>query len=224
MLSLIAAALLSQGWSFLEEPSPQARVRQSPPSSFARREALDELQGALGQWQKERREFAQERRRLEQIRERAASAAEVPQEELPAEVMGKVIELAPTEPSAASAEESPPADASALEQEMLRMEAELADRSRWCDENPEACARKKKEREVVREGNRAWEEALEKKRQRREAEIEAEARRIQAELDAARAREAKARAKELGGRLDDRGQFVDEDLDAELEADSEREE
>src|SRR5688500_5049804 len=109
MFAALVALVLSSGpsdWPELRREGARA-VAGKPPKPFQRRDALDEMQATLGQWQKERREFARdvdERKRLSERRS-APGPIEVP--EAPPPVMkkgakksryGKIIEVAPETP------------------------------------------------------------------------------------------------------------------------------
>lgn len=195
----------------------------SKPSWSQRRDALDELQGSLGQWQRERREFNRERARSREIRARreapqGAGEAVAPSpgsraRPAPRREWGKVIEVAPEDPPRdASAWGEVPQGATEVERQVLKLEEELEARRRSCDEDPGACEAERERRRIIREGNAAWDAALQEKQRAKEAAIEAEALRIQQEIDVARRREAEQRARDLGGRLDEKGEFVDDDL------------
>jgi type IV secretory pathway VirB10-like protein len=120
----------------------------------------------------------------------------------------KIIEVPPPEPQPTA-----PVPDDPVEAEILRMEVELEERAQRCAQDPVACARERAERRLVREGNEAWDAAVEAREQAREQAIEARARQLQAEADAARRAEAEARAKDLGGRLDAQGRFIDDELE-----------
>lgn len=197
-------------------------------SAFERQRALDELQAAIGLWMTELRAFNREVAALERDRVRRSEEArlddagteisiERPTSPRQPSRYGKVIEVAPPEEDAAAVPED------GVEAEVLRMEQALEEQRRACEENPAKCQKERETRQVIREGNRAWDDALEKKRKQREAEIEERARQIQAELDAVRRREAEERARRMGGKVDAEGNFVDTDLDRELEADADAE-
>lgn len=194
----------------------RAEERRGPaPTAFQRQEALDEMQAAIGLWLQERRAFGRELAKLRED-QRRRDAPDLLAPAAPEDVEGfeKIIEVPPQEAQQEDA-------ATTVEAEVQRMEAELDARREACKADPQACARERERRRLIREGNRAWTEALEKKRREREAALEAEARRLQAELDAARRKEAQERARQLGGRIDAEGNFVDEDLDQEIRADEE---
>lgn len=184
--------------------------------------ALDDMQRALTQWERERREFGRELEAADRIRQlRSAESREAPGDGPPedperggtAASRVKIIEVPGERDGGGPQEEEPSVEGDApVEQEMRRLDEELRERQRLCDENPERCAKEKAQRRVVREGNRAWDEAIDRKERAREEAIEAQARKIQAELDAARRREAEERAKSMGGALDAQGNFVDEEL------------
>lgn len=212
--------------------TPSAAATADPVANGARaswsqrRDALEELQGSLGQWQKERREFNRERARSREIRARreapqAAADAVAPPPRTrsrppPPREWGKVIEVAPEDPPRdAAAWGEVPQGTTEVERQVLKLEEELEARRRSCEEDPAACEAERERRRIIREGNAAWEAALQEKQRVKEAAIEAEALRIQQEIDAARRREAEERARDLGGRLDEKGEFVDDDLSRE---------
>ncbi len=210
--------ILAVGWADFPDAPPAMKTR--PPKSAQRREALDEFQALLGQWQKERLEFTREQSRqlkaeshLELSRVQGADVAEpVKGSNKVIEVKkggtpgsskigrGKVIEFAPREK---------------LEVDLEEAEAEAEARRKECAKNPARCAAEKHKREKVESANDAFEEAIEVNFEKRRAQIEAEAAKIQAEVNAARTREANRQAKKLGGSVDDDGNFADDDLKAE---------
>ena len=227
VLAAATPALAEAPWGELADPERRA-VPGPEPKPFQRREALDAMQAALGQWQKERREHARDVERRERwLADKEAAAArtavDAAEGDVPAHFgkvievdkkgrprgaggrLGKVIELAPGQ------DEQPK---TALDDELGKAaeRAEAAERRRR--EDPEGYAREKAQRRAISEGNRAWEEAVARRFKQREAEIEAEARKMQAELDAARLREERLQAKKLGGTVDTQGNFVDDDLTA----------
>lgn len=223
VLRFLILCSLSGSWGDLEDAS--ARAAPGPaPKPFQRREALEAMQAALGQWQKERTEFARDAELRERWRgEMDATAARAAADEADAQLptrAGKVVEVGkPSRGRYGKVIEVGPADdgqpRSALDDE-LGLAAERAEAvERHKREDPEGYARDRAKKAAVREGNRAWDEAVVRRFKEREAAIEAEGRAMQAELDAARLREAQVQAKKLGGSLDGQGNFVDSELAAE---------
>ena len=209
---------LLAGWSDFPDPPPATKTR--PPKSSQRREALEEFQTLLGQWQKERLEFSREQSlqlkaegHLEFSRGEPADAAEavrgfkkVIEVKKAASgsthlgARGKVLEFAPRDK---------------LELDLEEAEAEAEARWKECAKNPARCSAQKQKREQVESANDAFEEAIEVNFEKRRAQIEAEAAKIQAAVNEARAREANREAKKLGGSVDEDGNFADDDLKAE---------
>lgn len=212
-------------WGSLEQGRPAAR-KMGRPSARLFDAALDDMQRALTQWERERRELGRELEAADRIRQlRSAESREVPEDGLPvdperggtAASRVKIIEVPRERDGGGQQEKEPEEEPSVegdapVEQEMRRLDEELRERQRLCDENPERCAKEKAQRRLIREGNRAWDEAVDRKERAREEAIEAQARKIQAELDAARRREAQERARKMGGAIDAQGNFVDEEL------------
>ncbi len=208
MLPLI---LVLAAWGDLRPDGPPAR-RGPPPKTSQRREALDELQALLGQWQKERSDFSREvalqqraELRLEASREhRDDPAAAVKEIEVKRGTgksgRGKVIEFAPREK---------------LEVDLEQAEADAEARQAACRKDPVKCEADRKKRARLELADEAFEAAIEVNFEKRRAKIEAEAVKMQAELMAARQSEANRQAKKLGGAVDDEGNFVDDDLKAE---------
>ncbi len=209
-----ALALSAEPFPALPSQPGAGHPRAAEPSAHLRRRALEELQTLVGQWQAELREFHRDLGERERILARRAHLAELEAATADDDVhlppTAKVIEVAPSAQANASDSPSDP-----LEAEIARMEAELEARAQRCAEDQVACEKARELRRIIREGNDAWEEAIEAKARAREAAIEARARQIQAEVDAAQRREAEARAKGMGGRLDDEGRFIDADLEEE---------
>ncbi|MHB8877460.1 MAG: hypothetical protein ACYC8T_27525 [Myxococcaceae bacterium] len=229
--ALAGPADAAAAWGEFSGADRRVTARRAP-SPFERREALDEMQAALGRWQKERTDFArdvdQRERWLVQSRATAAGAgagAAVDEAEVEAVVRsGKVVEVGKPGRAGKAArygkviEVGPGEDAqpkSALDEEIGKAAERAEALERRKREDPEGYAREKAQRQAVVEGNRAWDEAVARRFKQREEAIEAEARVMQAELDAARLLEEKAQAKKLGGTLDSQGNFVDNDLGAE---------
>ncbi len=204
-LVLIVAA----GWSDFPDPSTAA-TRTPPPKASQRREALDELQALLEQWQKERLDFAREHQlqlHAEQIVEASREAPALPAEAVQIQRggtmkagRGKVIEVAPR---------------GKLEAELDEAEAQADARRAECAKNPRRCEAEKAKRAKTEVANDAFEDAIEKNFEKRRATIEAEAAKIQAAVTAAKQREANRQAKKLGGTVDEEGNFADDDLKAE---------
>lgn len=206
MLAPIVLLLLS-GWA--DFPDAPAAVKGRPPKSAARKETLEEFQTLLGQWQKERLEFAREQQLQSKAEDRVeTSRAQGPEAPAPkVEVKtrgkggrGKVVEFAPK---------------SKLEGELEEAEAAAEARRAECAQAPDRCAAERAKRAKAEAANEAFEEAIEVGFEKRRAQIEAEAAKIQKELDAAKQREANRQAKKLGGSVDDEGNFADDDLKAE---------
>ncbi|MBX5483300.1 MAG: hypothetical protein IRZ16_15875 [Myxococcaceae bacterium] len=237
MISVSPPTAGSRSWDFLDErPVRPQRVRR--PTAFLFDRAIEEMQAALGHWERERREFNHDAADLDRIRAHRQAAAETApnSDELlsgDAEEPAAPVTDAPPDDRVAGAARKPeetPADASepAVEEDdpvaaqIRRLDVELTERQRLCAADPVACAKERELRNMVREGNRAWDEAIKEKERARQEAIEAEARKIQAELDAARRREAQERAKRMGGAIDASGNFVDEDLHRELDQEAAR--
>lgn len=218
MLSVPLILILAGGWS--DFPDAPAATKTRPPKSSQRREALEEFQGLLGQWQKERLDFARE----QSLQQKAENHLELSRGQ-PGDVTepvhgfnkvievkkggtpgssktgrGKVIEMAPREK---------------LDVELEEAEAEAEARRALCAKQPAKCAAEKRKREKVESANDAFEEAIEVNFEKRRAQIEAEAAKIQAVVNEARTREANRQAKKLGGTVDEDGNFADDDLKAE---------
>jgi len=212
-----------------EFPDLRSRAVPGPaPKPFQRRDALDAMQAALGQWQKERTEFARDVERRERWRadkeaQAARAAADLADAEAPVRA-GKVIEVGKGSKLKAASrygkviELGPPDDGkprSVLDDEIGLAAERVEAVERRKREDPEGYARDKAKKAAIVEGNRAWDDAVVRRFKEREAAIEAEGRAMQAELDAARLREAQIQAKKLGGKLNAQGEFVDGDLNAE---------
>lgn len=218
MVPLILVVVLASGWSDFPDAPPATKAR--PPKSAARREALDEFQSLLGQWQKERLDFTREQTlqlkaegHLEFSRGQPADAAE------PVRGFNKVIEVkkggtSGTTKAGRGKVIELPAKAK-LEWELEEAEAEAEARRAECAKQPARCAAEKRKREKVESANDAFEEAIELNFEKRRAQIEAEAAKIQAVVNEARQREANRQAKKLGGSVDEDGNFADDDLKAE---------
>lgn len=201
--------LILSGWADFSDAKPAAKGRA--PKSSQRREALEEFQALLGQWQKERLDFSREQQlqqkaedRVEgskaQSAEAAAPAAAKVEIQRGGKGRGKVLEFAPK---------------GKLEAEIEEAEVAAEERRAQCAKDPARCAAEKKKREKIESANEAFEEAIEAGFEKRRAQIEAEAAKIQAELNAAKQREANRQAKKLGGSVDEEGNFADDDLKAE---------
>ena len=210
--------VLAAGWSDFPDAPPATKAR--PPKSAQRREALDELQSLLGQWQRERLDFTREQSlqlkaegQLELSRGQPADVAE------PVRGFNKVIEVkkggAPGSTKAGRGKVIELAPKAKLEWELEEAEAEAEARRAECAKQPAKCAAEKRKREKVESANDAFEEAIEQNFEKRRAQIEAEAAKIQAGVNEARQREANRQAKKLGGSVDDDGNFADDDLKAE---------
>ncbi len=182
---------------------PEAHVvARGVPKTSQRVQALDEMQRALEQWQRERKDFVAEQR----AQAEAARLREQPElmdgEKPPwagrAKVRGrsKVIEV----------------KRDRLQGEIEEAEADVRAHAAECAKNPKPCEERRKQAELIEKGNEAWDQAAEAAEEKRRAQIEEDARRFQAELDAAKRREAERDAKKLGGRVDGEGNFVDDDL------------
>ncbi len=210
--------VLAAGWSDFPLAPPAAKSR--PPKSAQRREALEEFQAQLSQWQLDRLDFTREQAlqlkaedQLELSRGQPGSSAEkvrgfnkVIEVKKGNEVgttrtgRGKVIEIAPREK---------------LEVELEEAEAQAEARRAECTQHPSRCAAQKHQREKVESANDAFEEAIEVNFEKRRAQIELEAAKIQAVVNEARAKEANRQAKKLGGTVDEEGNFADDELKAE---------
>jgi hypothetical protein len=210
--------ILAAGWS--DFPDHTAAARGRPPKSSQRREALEELQALLGQWQKERLDLAKEQvlqlkaeEHLEFSRGQPADANE------PVTGFKKIVDAKKGGPPGATKTgrgkviEFAPRDK--LEVDLEEAEAEVEARQKECAKNPAKCAAEKRKREKVQSANDAFEEAIEVNFEKRRAQIEAEAAKIQAAVNEARQREANAQAKKLGGTVDEDGNFADDELKAE---------
>jgi hypothetical protein len=205
--SLLLLIALAGDWGELHD----SHVRVSPgkpPTANQRKEELDEMQSVLSAWQRERHEFTRDAHESEKKKEAPPPEEAVepkkvievgkPQKKGAPSRYGKIIEVAP--------------DRTEIEQELDSAE-ERAEKTRQKKAaDPKGFAREKAQKEALEKGNDAWDDALEKRWKVREAEIEAEARKIQAELDAARRREALEQAKKMGGTLDAEGNFVDPEI------------
>ncbi|GEM_PF-3016301 len=208
MLVAPLVLIVAAGWS--DFPDAPSAAKTPPPKATQRREALDELQALLEQWQKERLDFAREQQLQLKAEEVVDASREAPA--LPAEAVevrrggtakagrGKVIEVAPR---------------GKLEAELDEAEAQADARRAECAKNPARCEAEKKKREKAEVANDAFEEAIDKNFEKRRVKIEAEAAKIQAGVTAAKQREANRQAKKLGGSVDDEGNFADDDLKAE---------
>jgi hypothetical protein len=181
---------------------PEAHVvAHGEPTTLERRAALDDMQRSLDQWQRERREFGQEQRlQAAAVRGREVGGRVV-REAVPVETHvgqghSKVIELKKDR----------------LQGELEEAEEAVKAHQAECARNPQPCREREKQAEVVDQGNAAWDRAAEANREKRDQQIEEDARRYQAQLDAAKRREEERAAKKLGGKLDSEGNFVDEDL------------
>jgi len=209
--------VLAVGWSDFPDAPPATKTR--PPKSSQRREALEEFQTLLGQWQKERLDFAREQDlqlkaegALEHSRGEPSDLAE------PVHGFKKVVEV--KKPTAGSTRtgrgkviEFAPREK--LELELEQAEAEAEARRKECAQHPAKCAAQKHQREKAESANDAFEEAIEVNFEKRRAQIEAEAAKIQAAVNEARAREANRQAKKIGGTIDEEGNFEDDELKAE---------
>lgn len=214
MLPLI---LVLAAWGDFPDRPPATKL--PAPRSSQRREALDELQGLLGQWQKERLDFTREQSlqlkaegALEHSRGQGADAAE------PVKGFKKVIEVkkggaGTTRSGRGKVIELPARDR--LEVELEEAEAQAEARRQECAKDPARCAAQRSKRAKTESGNDAFEEAIEANFEKRRAQIEAEAAKIQAVVNEARTREANREAKKLGGSVDEEGNFADDDLKAE---------
>lgn len=216
---MLPLLLVLAGWGdFPDRPASAARL--PPPKSTQRKEALEEFQGLLGQWHQERLDFSREQS-LQQKAEGQLDFSRAAPEQPAAEPVkagskkttapdvkkgvgrtgrGKVIEL-------------PQRDKLDLELEQAEAEAEA--RRQECAKDPATCAAQRHKRQKTEAGNDAFEQAIDANFEKRRAQIEAEAAKIQAELNEARTREANREAKKLGGTVDAEGNFADDDLKAE---------
>jgi hypothetical protein len=217
LVSLILV-VLAAGWSDFPDAPPATKTR--PPKSSQRREALEEFQTLLGQWQKERLDFTREQSlqlkaegHLEFSRGEPGDAAE------PVRGFNKVIEVkkggAPGATRTGRGKVIEFAPREKLELDLEEAEAEAAARQQECAKNPKKCAAEKAKREKVESANDAFDEAIEVNFEKRRAQIEAEAAKMQAAVNEARQREANRQAKKLGGSVDEEGNFEDDDLKAE---------
>ncbi|MBS1151287.1 MAG: hypothetical protein H6Q89_2985 [Myxococcaceae bacterium] len=186
--------VLAVGWSDFPDAPPATKTR--PPKSSQRREALEEFQTLLGQWQKERLDFAREQDlqlkaegALEHSRGEPSDLAE------PVHGFKKVVEV--KKPTAGSTRTGRGKVIEFAPREKLK------------------CAAQKHQREKAESANDAFEEAIEVNFEKRRAQIEAEAAKIQAAVNEARAREANRQAKKIGGTIDEEGNFEDDELKAE---------
>ncbi len=212
MAPVVLLLLLLTAWGDFRPEGPPAAPGPAPKTS-QRREALEEFEGLLTVWQRERSEYArevllQERAdaRLEADRLLAAEPKPAPSKSIEVKRKagkggrGKVIEL-------------PAKDK--LEAELEEAEADADARRAACKKDPSRCVAEKMKREKLEAADEAFDSAIEAGFEKRRAAIEAEGARMKAELDAARAREANRQAKKLGGSVDEEGNFVDDELKAE---------
>jgi hypothetical protein len=201
--------LFAGGWA--DFPDPPVAKKARPARTTARKETLEEFQALLDRWQKERLEFAREQHLQSKAEDRvelsrAGQSAEAPAVKVEvkqrggAKGRGKVLEFAPK---------------SKLEAELEEAEVAAEARRAECAKNPGTCAAQKAQREKTEAANDAFDDAVEAGFEKRRAQIEAEAARMQKELDAAKQREATRQAKKLGGTVDGEGNFADDDLKAE---------
>ncbi len=181
---------------------PEAHVvAHGVPKTSQRKDALDEMQRALEQWQRERRDFSAEQHLQERAARDRHSGGRVVREAVPVETHtgrghSKVIEFKKDR----------------LQGELEEAEAAVQQHEAECARNPKPCEERQAQAELIEQGNDAWERAAEAAQEKRNAQIEEDARRFQAQLDAAKRRQEEREAKKLGGRVDAEGNFVDDDL------------
>lgn len=209
-------ALLLADWGELEG-RPKHFKPAPPPKAFQRKEALDELQALMGQWQRERAEFARAQLQLRKARQRLEQANAEPELSAnePVKGFGKVLEVkkgGAVEEKKGKGKVITVGPVDPVEAQLQDAEAELEARRLACEKDPKPCEEAKALKAKLKAGNEAWDRAVEAEFQKQQASFEEQGRKIQAEIDAARRREAERNAKKMGGKLDAEGNFVDEDL------------
>lgn len=204
--------LVLAGWG--DFPERPVAPRGPPPRSSQRKEALEEFQGLLGQWQRERLDFTREQS-LQQKAEGQLelSRAAPPEPDEPVKRTKAGPEVTRGRSGRGKVIELPQRDK--LDAELEQAQAEAEARRLECAKDPSTCAAQRKKRRKTDAGNEAFEAAIDANFEKRRAQIEADAAKIQSELNAARTREANREAKKLGGTVDAEGNFADDDLKAE---------
>lgn len=199
-------------WSETLGASRDRAIEVVRPRGSQIREAFDDLDKAMKLWERERREMLDEQT-LEQQRVQQKQRDEAP---LPDAALKKykVIEVGKGAKGRGRGRskviELPERDK--VDMQMEELAAEAAAYREKCRKDPERCAREKKQREKLEQGNEAWDEAVTANYEKRREAIEAEARKFQEELVAAKKREEQRQAEKLGGAIDAEGNFVDSDL------------
>lgn len=209
MLPLI---LVLAAWGDLRPEGVRA-VKGPGPKSAQRKEALEEFQQLLSQWQRERNEFSAEVALQAHAEARIDFSREHPEE--PA-IAGGTPSTESKKPTRAP--RSKVLEFSArprLEVELEEAEAAANERTAECEKNLAKCQAERRKRSRLEEADDAFEAAIEKNFEKRRAKIEAEGAKMQADFEAARKREANREMKKLGGAVDDEGNFVDDELKAE---------